>query len=97
MTIREIAKLTVTPDQADNFFSAASACRPIFEAADGFISFSLERSLEQHNVFFLLVEWETVEHHTEIFRKSLGYDEWRSRVGHLFAIPPEVSHTTSGR
>ncbi|WP_265516828.1 putative quinol monooxygenase [Nitratireductor luteus] len=92
MVIREIARFVIKPEETDAFASAAQSCIPMFRAARGFRSFSLEQSVEVENVFYLFVEWEALEDHTVHFRKSAGYQQWRSRVGHLFFEEPQVCH-----
>ena len=42
----------------------------------------------------LFVKWETVGNHTVDFRGSGDFAEWRKLVGHRFAAPPEVEHST---
>ena len=40
----------------------------------------------------LLVEWESVQAHTENFRNSDRFPQWRGHIGPFFATPPTVEH-----
>ena len=42
--------------------------------------------------FLLLVEWETIEAHTEGFRNSEAYQEWRALLHHFYDPFPVVEH-----
>ena len=42
--------------------------------------------------FLLLVEWETLEDHTEGFRGSAAYEEWRAALHHFYDPFPVVEH-----
>lgn len=91
--IREIATLTIDPATAGAFEAAARQARPLFLAADGCRAMHLERVIETPGRYRLVVEWETVAHHTEIFRNSDAFREWRALAGPYFTAPPEVVHT----
>jgi len=91
--IREIAKFKIKAGHEDAFVAAAHSCLPLFQAARGFRSFSLERGVEENDTFYLLIKWETLEDHTIHFRESADFAEWRARVGQFFAEPPHVVHT----
>lgn len=93
--IKEIARFKIQPGQEDAFAAAALSCQPLFQAAAGFRSFHLGRAIENPDVFYLIIEWATLEDHTVHFRSSPAFQEWRSRVGGFFAEPPEVIHTSS--
>jgi heme-degrading monooxygenase HmoA len=57
-----------------------------------FISHQLQRGIETDGRYLLLVEWQTVEHHTVGFRQSLQFQRWRELLGPFFASPPAVEH-----
>jgi heme-degrading monooxygenase HmoA len=40
----------------------------------------------------LLVRWETLEDHTEGFRGSAGYEEWKRLLHHFYDPFPTVQH-----
>jgi heme-degrading monooxygenase HmoA len=54
------------------------------------------RCIEQPaNFLLLLVEWETLEAHTEGFRNSEAYQEWRALLHHFYDPFPVVEHFES--
>jgi heme-degrading monooxygenase HmoA/GNAT superfamily N-acetyltransferase len=90
--VLEHALLPVRPGRGGEFETAFEQARSIIAAAPGFRSLRLSRCLERPDVYLLLVEWERVEDHTEGFRGSAGYAEWR-RLLHSFYEPfPVVEH-----
>ena len=93
--ILEHAELSVTPGREAEFEAAFRSAAPIISGSPGFRRLLLSRCLERENVFLLLVEWNSLEDHTEGFRGSPGYQEWR-RLLHGFYDPfPVVEHFTT--
>ena len=90
--IYEIATIEVAPGREDDFVAGVRAARLLFEAAAGFRSLGLQRSLERPSCYRLVVGWETVEHHIVDFRNSPAFQRWRELVGPCFAAPPIVEH-----
>ncbi len=90
--IFEHALITVQPDSQVEFEAAITKAREVMSAAPGFCSFALHRGIETPDCYLLLVGWETVEAHTEGFRQSPAFGEWRSHISPFFASPPEVDH-----
>ena len=68
--ITEHAVLPVIPGREAEFVEAMDRARAIIASAPGFISLRVGRGIEQPANFLLLVEWETLEAHTEGFRNS---------------------------
>jgi heme-degrading monooxygenase HmoA len=66
--------------------------RAIIASAPGFISLRVGRCIEQPANFLLLVEWETLEAHTEGFRTSEAYQQWRALLHHFYDPFPVVEH-----
>ncbi|ASR50210.1 antibiotic biosynthesis monooxygenase family protein [Blastomonas fulva] len=91
--IHEIATITIDPAQAAEFESAVGKAQPHFEAARGFISFTLQKSIENPGRYLLIVGWESVDAHMIDFRNSEGFQTWRTLVGKYFGSPPSVEHT----
>ncbi|MFV0491182.1 MAG: antibiotic biosynthesis monooxygenase family protein [Pseudorhodobacter sp.] len=91
--IREIATLTIDPANATPFEAALVKARPLFLAAQGCHGMHVERVIEVPGEYRLVVEWETVEAHTEIFRNAPAFQEWRALAGPYFTAPPKVVHT----
>jgi heme-degrading monooxygenase HmoA len=91
--ITEHALLEVFPGQEDAFVEAMSKAKVLIAASPGFVSLRVERCLERPNCFLLLVEWETLEDHTEGFRSSDRYQEWRTALHHFYdPFPVAVEH-----
>jgi heme-degrading monooxygenase HmoA len=58
----------------------------------GFESLQLHRCIERSNRYLLLVSWDRLEDHTEGFRKSASYGEWRRLLHHFYDPMPTVEH-----
>jgi heme-degrading monooxygenase HmoA len=90
--ILETAVFSVRPGEADVFCEAFARGRRFIESSPGFHRLELRQGIEVPDSFILVVWWETLEHHTKIFKESENFSEWRAVVGHLFAAPPAVQH-----
>lgn len=90
--ILEHALITVRPDAHQEFQEAATRARMVISAAPGFCSFALHRGIESPDRYLLLVGWETLEAHTDGFRGSPAFAEWRAHIGPYFDGAPEVDH-----
>ena len=93
--IHEIATLTIDPARAADFEAAVAQAEPHFEAARGFVSFGLQRSIEHPERYRLVVGWESVEAHMVDFRESAGFQAWRRLAGPFFVAPPDVEHVAT--
>jgi quinol monooxygenase YgiN len=91
--IREIAILTVDPENAKEFEEAVGKARPLFLADEGCHDMHLERVIEEPGEYRLVVQWQSVEAHMEVFRNSPAFQEWRALAGPWFVKPPVVVHT----
>jgi heme-degrading monooxygenase HmoA len=90
--ITEHALLPVVPGQEIEFLETMDRAKAIIAASPGFMSLRVQRCLERPNQFLLLVEWETLEAHTEGFRGSPAYQEWRALLHHFYDPAPVVEH-----
>ncbi|MEV7636940.1 antibiotic biosynthesis monooxygenase [Pseudarthrobacter enclensis] len=90
--ITEHALLPVRPGMEQDFEAAFGQARHIIAAMPGFISLSLSRSIESPGTYLLLVEWETLEDHTEGFRGSAEYQQWRALLHRFYEPFPVVEH-----
>jgi heme-degrading monooxygenase HmoA len=90
--VLEIAMLTVIPGREAEFENSFSQAKKVIASADGFVLLDLHRALETPNRYALHVRWQTVEDHTDGFRKSPRYQEWK-RLLHRFYDPfPVAEH-----
>ncbi|MEY9871365.1 heme-degrading monooxygenase HmoA [Streptacidiphilus sp. MAP12-33] len=92
--IMESALLDVRPGQEDAFLAAFAEARPLIAVQRGFRSLELRRCVDAGRTsrFLLLVEWETLEDHTEGFRRSAEYERWRELLHHFYDPFPLVEH-----
>ena len=98
--VLEHAVLQVVPGQEAAFEEAFATAKAVIAGATGFRTLRLCRCVEDVSRYLLLVEWDALEDHTEGFRKSPAYEEWRSlpyqewkRLLHHFYDPfPTVDH-----
>jgi heme-degrading monooxygenase HmoA len=90
--ITEHAVLPVIPGQEAEFIAVMDRAKEIIAASPGFIALRVARCVEQPSNFLLLVEWESLEAHTEGFRESEAYQEWRALLHHFYDPFPVVEH-----
>ena len=90
--ILEVAILDVKPGMEHDFLAAFSKAQYIISQMMGYISHQLKRCMENSSRFILLVEWQKLEDHTEGFRKSEEYKEWKSLLHHFYDPFPVVEH-----
>jgi len=90
--ITEHALLPVVPGREADFEAALERAAPLICGRPGFRSLSVTRGVESPSTYLLVVEWDTLEGHTEGFRGSAAYAEW-SALLHPFYDPfPVVEH-----
>jgi heme-degrading monooxygenase HmoA len=90
--ILEVAILDVRPGQAAEFEAAFAEAQAIISVMPGYVSHQLQQCLESSNRYILLVNWETLEDHTEGFRGSAQYLEWKALLHHFYDPFPTVEH-----
>jgi heme-degrading monooxygenase HmoA len=90
--IREHAVLPVIPGQEAAFEAALSEAVPIIAGSPGFVGLTVSRGVESPSHYLLLVEWESLEAHTEGFRGSPAYERWRALLHHFYDPFPDVQH-----
>jgi quinol monooxygenase YgiN len=95
MSAWEIAEFSVTAGGEDEFEKRVLASAPIFAAAEGCTAMQLQRSVDVPGRFLLLIEWDSVEHHTEKFTATEGFATFVGAVSPLYAAEPRVFHTTA--
>lgn len=93
--ILESAILDVKPGQTREFEAAFARAETIISASPGYLSHELRRCIEKRNRYLLLVRWRTLEDHTDGFRKSEPYQEWKRLLHHFYDPFPTVEHYES--
>jgi heme-degrading monooxygenase HmoA len=90
--VLEVALFDIHPGQEDEFAKAYATARPLLVTTPGCRSARMTRGIESPSRFVLLVEWDSVQAHTENFRNSDRFPQWRGHIGPYFATPPTVEH-----
>ncbi|WP_432546428.1 antibiotic biosynthesis monooxygenase family protein [Kineococcus sp. SYSU DK004] len=90
--VLEHAVLDVRPGQTDAFEAAFSTAGAIISAAPGFQHLTLSRCVERRGTYLLLVQWDSLEDHTEGFRGSAQYQEWKRLLHRSYDPFPTVEH-----
>jgi heme-degrading monooxygenase HmoA len=90
--ITEHALLPVIAGREEEFLVAMERAKNLIASSPGFVSLKVERCLERPNNFLLLVEWQSLEDHTDGFRGSPAYEEWRAALHHFYDPFPLVQH-----
>ncbi len=90
--IVEHAILNIRNGQSRAFEEALKNARGLIEASEGFQRIEVRPCVETKDRYLLLVWWSSVTAHTEGFRRSPRYDEWRAALHHFFDPFPTVQH-----
>lgn len=90
--ILEVAILNVVPDREAEFEAAFADAQRYIESIDGYQRHELRRCLEHTNRYILLVHWRRLEDHTQGFRGSPQYQQWRKALHHFYDPFPTVEH-----
>jgi heme-degrading monooxygenase HmoA len=90
--ILEAAILNVKAGQERAFESAMAEARPLIAASPGFRGIEVRPCLEHAGRYLLLVRWDRLQDHTEGFRRSDRYGQWRALLHHFYEPFPTVEH-----
>ena len=90
--ILESAYLSVKEGEASAFEEAFKQASSIISSMNGYISHELHKCIEDEHLYLLLVKWETLEDHTQGFRGSAEYQDWRQLLHHFYEPFPTVWH-----
>lgn len=90
--ILEVAILDVKSGQERAFENTFQKAQQIISGMPGYISHQLQHCIEDPGRYLLLVNWETLEAHTEGFRQSPQYQEWRKLLHPFYDPFPDVQH-----
>jgi len=93
--ILEHAVLDVVPGEEQRFQDAFAEAKAIIASMPGFRSLRLDRCVERHSRFLLLVEWDRLEDHVDGFRRSGEYQRWKALLHHFYDPFPTVEHYES--
>ncbi|MFC3560420.1 antibiotic biosynthesis monooxygenase family protein [Pedobacter jamesrossensis] len=90
--VLEVAILFIKPGLSADFEKAFSEAQKVISSTDGYISHQLKKCLEETDKYILLVNWQTLEAHTEGFRGSAAYQDWKKLLHHFYEPFPVVEH-----
>lgn len=90
--ILEVALLNVKPGKCVEFEAAFGAAEKIIASSPGYASHELRKCVETPDRYILLVQWQTLEYHTQGFRQSVAYQEWKRLLHHFYDPFPLVEH-----
>ena len=90
--ILESAVLDVIPGRTREFEAAFAEAQRIIAASPGYLGHELRRCVEKPSRYLLLVRWRTLEDHTQGFRRSAPYQEWKRLLHHFYDPFPTVEH-----
>jgi len=90
--ILEVAILNVKAGLTAEFETAFAEAQKIISTMKGYLSHQLKKCLEDSDKYILLVNWETLEAHTEGFRGSSEYQDWKRLLHHFYDPFPTVEH-----
>ena len=90
--ILELAILDVIPWTGKEFRRSFAEAQEIISSMPGYINHELKQCIERPARYLLLVNWETLEDHTEGFRGSPQYQQWKALLHRYYDPFPEVEH-----
>jgi heme-degrading monooxygenase HmoA len=90
--ITELAKLNIKPSNSEEFEKAFEKATYIISSMNGFIELELQKCIELDDQYMLIVRWDKLEDHTEGFRKSEQYRDWKQLLHHFYDPFPTVEH-----
>jgi heme-degrading monooxygenase HmoA len=93
--ILELAILDVRPGEEASFEKDFAAASQFISSVSGYLSHELHRCVEKPSRYALLARWTHLEAHTEGFRRSPQYLEWKRLLHHYYDPFPTVEHYTS--
>ena len=90
--IVEIAEYNAQLGKADEFLVGLQRGMEIVRKAEGCRSVTIRRQIEDPNHFIAQIEWDTLGHHTVMFRGGPQFQEYRSHIAGLFVDPIVARH-----
>ncbi|MDA9573391.1 antibiotic biosynthesis monooxygenase [Rickettsiales bacterium] len=88
----KVAKLNIIAGKEIEFEKNFNKAQKIISTMKGYISHELHKSMDQENIYLLLVKWQNLKDHQEGFRKSPQYQEFRKLLHHFYDPFPKVDY-----
>lgn len=92
--IYELVEAEVKPGAEAEFEAAYAQATALLLKAKGCRSVRMMRGIERPSVFRILVQWETIEDHTQGFRGSPAHQQLIAQTRQHYANPALVQHYT---
>ena len=92
--IYELVEAEVKPGSEEAFQTAYGEATKLLLRAKGCRSVRMMRGIERPNFFRILVQWETIEDHTQGFRGSPAHQQLIAQTRQHYANPALVQHYT---
>lgn len=93
--ITEIVILNIKATQSHAFEASFKQASILIAGAEGYIEHELLKCVENADQYLLIVRWNKLEDHTEGFRKSDPYQDWKKLLHHYYDPFPVVEHYQS--
>ena len=90
--VTEVATFQAIPGKEEAFAAGIQRGGEVIQLYPGCRSFSVQRCIEDPARFILIIQWDSLETHTEGFRASPLFAEYRSHISGLFLDKPVVHH-----
>jgi heme-degrading monooxygenase HmoA len=90
--ILEVVTLDIREGQESAFERDFVTAAALIRQSPGHLGHELQRCVEKPNRYVFLARWTSIEAHTEGFRKSALYPEWRRLLHHYYLPTPTVEH-----
>jgi heme-degrading monooxygenase HmoA len=90
--ILESALLHIRPGEEAAFETAMTEAAALIRQIAGFGGIEVRRGIERPGTYLLQVRWTTVEAHSQGFRQSPLYRQWRALLHGFYEPFPLVEH-----
>ncbi len=89
--VREIAIFQVQDGSEEDFIGSYGEVSDVLEQAKGSHGATLHRGIESPNTFTLIVDWDSVESHTNLMKRP-EFQKFSEAITPHLSGHPEVSH-----
>ncbi|MBL7814847.1 MAG: antibiotic biosynthesis monooxygenase [Saprospiraceae bacterium] len=90
--VLELATIDIKQGTNAEFEQSLAQAQHVISKSEGYLGHEFQKCIERDNRYILLIKWATLEAHTEGFRGSELFKEWRALIGPFFENPPLVEH-----
>lgn len=90
--VLELATIDIKQGTNVDFEKNLAQAQSVISQSEGYLGHQFQKCIERENRYILLIRWASLEAHTEGFRGSELFKEWRALIGPFFENPPLVEH-----